>query len=267
MSADEPHKHGDLTMELLNTIKGKKPAAEQLAERVKEARSAVAKTQSELDQAEASAVAAVADNDAYANARGEVAAIRARLTEQSELLDRLRSAHKNQFEAEQADFLSRLETQLEKCKKNAHDSGVRLNKRKQELYDELKRAEAAVELSWGQARGDLARTEQKIALVRAGVPEPAILRMDELRRERSELGKALVADDEVIRKAQQELSNAKGVVDGGSIHESNYPALRNRFIAAGDKLAKIQADQKPSRDRLTEINDELATLAKPPQPL
>jgi chromosome segregation ATPase len=267
IAADGPHKQGGFTMGLTNTIKGKKPTAEQLADRVKEARSAVAKTQSELDQAEASAVAAVADNDAYANARGEVAAIRARLTEQSELLERLRSAHKNQFDAEQADYAARLEKRisalLERHTSSNHECAQGLAEAKRVYEETCKKLEAdrdAVLISMRTLESELQRA-------RAGIPESAHAAREKLREENRELRLSIAQDEQTLQALEIEWRNAHGrvAIAGSGLGEAR--AANRDVHDASEKIASMKKRLAPTHEQIKRNSEAMAALEVPPRPL
>ena len=247
---------------ILEKLKGSKPTAAQLAERVTAAERAVAAITTALDQAEAEATAVAHDDAAYKDALAHVADLKAERSAAAERLEHLRRAHRETREREQAGFLGRLRADRQRLvvakAKAAQEGSVA------KQVEEKRHAEALAEIdkSINTPEYAIACHEHKLKFAEQGLCEADVTRFFELKEKRRKISLEISEGklEDRLRSSRDRTRETKVNRDSAACSEEARKRFDEEFKTSSAEAERLEKEFLPLKGEIAAISAEMNAI-------
>lgn len=252
-------------MSILEKLKGSKPTAAQLAERVTAGERALAALTTTLDQAEAEATAVAHDDAAYREALSHVANVKAEQSAAAERLEHLRRAHREAWEREQADFLSRIQKEYDDLVEAQSRIGREGYAARQAEEARHKERLAAIDNLDRNAAEKVSICKRKLGLASGGICETDVVLFFELkdrhrkvaaRIHESRLEERLREADSAARQAKENRDSAAG----GKNSDELFKRFDSELKAATTLREQLENELRPLKSEASDLRAQMAEI-------
>lgn len=249
-------------MSMVENIKSKiagRPTAEALAEQIAAAERGLSAITAALNQADAEASAASADDALYKEAIEHVATVKAQRAAAAERLEHLRRNHRETLAREQAQFIAKLRDCLDALVKTYQGCRGEVRDGKAEEENRHKLALEALDKKLSDASSAVHRQELRIRMAISGTCEADLVSLEGLRQKRRDLNARIQAGNYRSRITECE-SRAYGltqIVPADGRERTGTNEEISKFNAEADRLRR---ELEPLAAEVKAINDDIEAI-------